>query len=192
MTGRQKFKKLIYPAALFISRLTGKYSKVYKAEAKALVPFPAEKIILNSGKKLDSLLIQHKKLLIVNTASDCGFTAQYAALEELQQKYAGKLLVIGFPANDFKQQEKENDEVIEAFCSVNFGVSFPLSKKSVVVKSADQNDIFHWLTHSKDNGWNNANPSWNFTKYLLDENQNLIGIFEAGMSPLDSKLTALI
>ena len=91
--------------------------------------------------------------------------------------------MIGFPANDFKQQEKRTDEEIARFCKLNFGVTFPLMKKTVVIKTAEQNEVFQWLTDSTKNGWNNKAPSWNFTKYIVNEEGVLTNYFGASVSP---------
>ena len=129
-----------------------------------------------------------KKVLLVNTASNCGYTSQYSELQELYEKYKGKLEIIGFPANDFKEQEKGSDEEIAQFCKVNFGVSFPLMKKSVVIKSTDQNPVFKWLSDSTQNGWNQKEPSWNFSKYLVDEKGVLTNYFDPSVSPLSEEV----
>jgi glutathione peroxidase len=119
----------------------------------------------------------------VKTASDCGYTPQYEALQRLQDRQEGKLLVVGFPANDFKEQEKGSDQEIAEFCKVNFGVKFPLAAKSSVVKGATQNNLFRWLSDSSMNGWNDRAPVWNFSKYLVDEDGRLIGYFEPSVDP---------
>ena len=119
----------------------------------------------------------------MNTASDCGYTPQYNDLESLYKEYKDKLVVIGFPANDFGEQEKGDDEKIAQFCKANFGVTFPLAKKSTVIKSPDQNNIFKWLSDEKLNGWNNQPPKWNFSKYLVNENGVLVGYFDSSVSP---------
>ena len=98
-------------------------------------------------------------------------------------------MVIGFPANDFKEQEKGTDEEIASFCKLNFGVTFPLMKKSSVTKSADQNRIFNWLTDSTKNGWNNQPPSWNFCKYIVDEQGRLTNFFGSTIEPLGKEIT---
>src|SRR5258705_9064820 len=121
--------------------------------------------------------------MLVNTASDCGYTGQYDALQKLYEQNEGRLVIIGFPANDFKQEEKGTDEEIAQFCKLNFGVSFPLMKKSVVVKTAEQNEVFKWLTDSAKNGWNNKPPSWNFTKYIVNEEGVLTNYFGSSVSP---------
>jgi len=94
------------------------------------------------------------------------------------------LEIIAFPANDFKEQEKGPDEAIAAFCSINYGVSFPLVKKSIVIKGVAQHPVFRWLTDKGLNGWNDKPPSWNFAKYLVNEEGVLTHYFEPAVSPL--------
>ena len=96
---------------------------------------------MNNGTIFDFSSLKGKKVMLVNTASDCGYTDQYEALQKLSEEYKDKLIVIGFPANDFKQQEKGSDEEIAQFCKLNFGVTFPLMKKTVVIKTAEQNEV---------------------------------------------------
>ena len=97
-------------------------------------------------------------------------------------------MVIGFPANDFHGQEPKGDEEIEKFCTINFGVSFPLASKSVVVKSPQQNDVFKWLTDKGKNGWNDQQPSWNFSKFVVDEEGVLTNYFDPAISPLSDEV----
>lgn len=120
----------------------------------------------------------------MNTASNCGYTNQYEDLQKLYQQFNDQLQIIAFPANDFKEQEKGNDTDIAQFCQVNFGVTFPLAKKSVVIPSGDQNNIFQWLTDKSKNGWNEKSPSWNFSKYLVNEQGTLTHYFDPSVSPL--------
>jgi len=141
-------------------------------------------IELNDGKVISLKNYTGKKILLVNTASDCAYTAQYDELQKLSVHFKEKLIVIGFPANDFKEQEKGTDQEVADFCQENFGVSFPLAKKSKVVKSRDQNEVFHWLTHKKRNGWNDKMPSWNFSKYLVNEEGILTHYFDTSVSPI--------
>ena len=141
------------------------------------------------GKEIKFADFKGKKLLLVNTASDCGYTNQYADLQKLYEDFSNKLVVIGFPANDFKEQEKGTDEEIAQFCQKNYGVTFPIMKKSVVIKSAQQNPVYQWLTDSSKNGWCNQQPSWNFSKYLLDENGVLTNYFDPSVSPLSKEIT---
>jgi glutathione peroxidase len=128
----------------------------------------------------------------VNTASDCGYSNQYNQLQELSQKYKDKLVVLGFPANDFKEQEKGSDQEIAAFCKANYGVSFPLMSKSVVIRSDQQNPVFQWLTDSSRNGWNNKQPGWNFSKYIVDEKGMLTHYFGSSVSPLSKDVLKAI
>ena len=123
--------------------------------------------------------------MIVNTASECGYTAQYAELQQLYTKYADQLTIIGFPSNDFKEQEKGTDDEIAAFCKVNFGVTFPLAKKSSVLKGLGQNEVFQWLTMKEMNGWNEQQPTWNFSKYLIDEKGRLTHYFDPSVVPTE-------
>jgi len=131
-------------------------------------------------------------VLIVNTASNCGYTNQYQELQKLYDQYKEKLIVLAFPSNDFKEQEKGNDEEIAAFCQVNFGVSFPLAKKTVVVKAPDQNKVYEWLTRKELNGWNDQQPTWNFSKYLIDEKGQLSHYFDPAVSPLSEDVVQAI
>lgn len=129
--------------------------------------------------------LKGKKVLLVNTASDCGYTNQYEDLQKLYEQSNGKLMIIAFPANDFKEQEKGDDSQIAAFCKINFGVTFPVAKKSSV-KGHNKNNVFDWLSDKNKNGWNNKQPSWNFSKYLVDERGVLTHYFDPAISP-DSK-----
>jgi glutathione peroxidase len=133
-----------------------------------------------------------KKVLIVNTASDCGYTGQYENLEKLSKQFAGSLVVVGFPANDFKNQETKDDQAIAAFCQKNYGVSFPLMAKSVVLKSNDQNPVYTWLSAANLNGWCNQVPAWNFCKYLVNEQGVLTHYFPMSVDPLDAKIIEAI
>jgi len=145
-------------------------------------------VLLNTGNTLRFDSLRGKKILIVNTASNCGYTNQYEDLERLYEKYKDHLAVIGFPANDFKEQEKGTDEEIAEFCKLNFGVQFPLAKKSTVIKGGQQNEVFKWLTDKSRNGWNEQQPSWNFSKYLINENGALVKYFDPAVSPLSDEV----
>jgi glutathione peroxidase len=152
------------------------------------VSFYSLKDTLNNGNTFDFSSLRGKKLLLVNTASDCGYTNQYDALQKLFVEHADKLIVIGFPANDFKQQEKGTDKEIAEFCRLNYRVTFPLMKKSIVKKRDGQNPVFQWLTDSTKNGWNNKPPSWNFCKYLVNENGVLTNYFGSAISPTSKEV----
>lgn len=185
MTGRQKILKAVYPLLLWATNLKNKSNKmlVNEKKIKPLQSLYELKVSLNNGDSLSLSSLKGKKILFVNTASDCGYTPQYNELEALYETNKNKLVVIGFPANDFGEQEKGDDEKIAQFCKANFGVTFPLAKKSTVIKSPEQNNIFKWLSDEKLNGWNNQQPKWNFSKYLVNENGVLLGYFDSSVSP---------
>ncbi|MET0243284.1 MAG: glutathione peroxidase [Flavitalea sp.] len=194
MTGRQKIMRAIYPIITGMSRLFGKNNEVLKAQPKQTPPVSIydQPLKLNNGTQLNLNELSGKKILFVNTASDCGYTGQYEELQRLQNKFAAKLVVIGFPANDFREQEKGSDEDIAQFCKINYGISFPLAAKTVVIKSGEQNAVFNWLTHKEKNGWNDKQPSWNFSKFLVDENGSLTHYFDPSVSPLGKEVTDAI
>lgn len=188
MTYRQSFLKLVYPALMWWSRLLGKKTKNSKPVQPAAVSFYSLSANLINGQPFDFSQLKGKKVLLVNTASDCGYTAQYADLQKLWEDHRDRLVVLGFPSNNFKEQEKGSDDEIARFCQVNYGVSFPLMKKSVVVPGPDQNSVYQWLTDPARNGWNKIAPSWNFSKYLVDENGQLLGCYGPAISPLDTAI----
>jgi len=193
MNYRQKVLKAVYPVLMWFTKLTGANAKQLSNDKKtAPVSFFSLKGTLNNGAELDLATLKGKKVLLVNTASECGYTNQYNDLQKLQEQYRSSLQVIGFPANDFKEQEKGTDEEIAEFCKVNFGVSFPLMKKTVVVKGGEQNNIFKWLTDSTQNGWNNQPPSWNFSKYLVSEDGVLLNYFGPSVEPLGKDIKEAI
>jgi glutathione peroxidase len=146
---------------------------------------------LIDGQEVSMNSYKGKKILIVNVASKCGLTPQYSELEELYQKYSENLIVLGFPANDFLRQEPGSNKDISSFCSNNYSVTFPLFEK-IKVKGSKKHQVYDWLSDSKKNGWNKKGPSWNFTKYLIDENGKLIKRFSPRTSPLSSEITSLI
>lgn len=189
MTLRQRFLKLVYPLLMLFGRRAGKTAS---AEEPHLVTPPASfydlGIRMNNQEMRSCSTFRGKKVLLVNTASDCGLTGQYDELQRLHEEYGEKVVVVGFPANDFKEQEKGSDEEIAAFCRVNYGVTFPLAAKSTVVPGKDQNEVFQWLTNASMNGWNKKAPEWNFSKYLVNEQGMLTHYFSPSLSPLASEV----
>jgi len=186
MSYRQSVLKTIYPAIMWSGKGAGKKQIQFNKENKpAIFSFYSLTTKDINGKDFNFSSLIGKKVLIVNTASDCGFTGQYEALEKLQEKYAESLVVIGFPANDFKGQETKDNEAIAAFCKKNYGVSFPLMAKSIVIKKNQQNEVFKWLSNTAINGWNNQEPAWNFCKYLVNEEGTLTHYFPMTVDPLD-------
>ena len=194
MTVRQTVLKAIYPLWMSIGRLFGMRSKVL-ANKKNIQPFESFYSLstrLNNGSLLSFDSLRGRKLLLVNTASDCGYTNQYSDLQKLYEEHHGKLTVIAFPANDFQEQEKGSDEEIDNFCKINFGVTFPIALKSSVVKGNEQQKVFQWLTDKTKNGWNNKPPSWNFSKYLISEEGVLMNYFDPAISPLSEEVLKAI
>jgi glutathione peroxidase len=193
MTLRQKFLKAVYPALMWYTKLRGKnVAELKNEQIQPPVSFYSLKGTLNNGAQLDFSALKGKKVMLVNTASDCGFTRQYDALQKLYEEHKDNLIIIGFPANDFKEEEKGTDEEIAQFCKLNFGVTFPLMKKSVVKKNAGQNEVFKWLSDSSLNGWNNKPPSWNFAKYIINEDGVLTNYFGSSISPMSSDVLEAI
>ncbi|PUZ26514.1 glutathione peroxidase [Chitinophaga costaii] len=144
------------------------------------------------GTKINLADYKGKKILIVNTASLCGNTPQYAALEELYKKYAGKLVIIGFPANNFAQQEPGSNEEIHAFCTKQYAVTFPMAAK-ISVKGADIHPLYKWLyEQSVAKHFEPAAVTWNFQKYLIDEKGNLAAVFAPKTLPNDPAVIAAI
>lgn len=145
-----------------------------------------------SGKEYALEQLKGKKVLVVNTASKCGFTPQYAGLQELYEKYGGDdFVIIGFPANNFAKQEPGSNEEIATFCQKNYGVTFPMMSK-ISVKGDDQHPLYKWLTSKSDNGLENSTVTWNFQKYMIDEEGQLVGHFPPKTKPDNKKLVSWI
>ena len=141
------------------------------------------------GSTIDLAKYKGKKILIVNTASKCGFTPQYTDLEKLYEKYKDKLVIIGFPANNFGQQEPGTNGEIKEFCTKNYGVSFPMAEKVDVI-GANIHPLFKYLTEeAKKLGTADPVIKWNFTKFLIDENGKLIAVFPSKVTPMSDEIT---
>ncbi len=132
-----------------------------------------------------------RKMLIVNVASECGFTPQYEGLEKLYEERAGGLVIIGFPANDFGGQEPGTNGEIAAFCRSKFSVTFPMSEKISVVGN-EKHPVYRWLTDKSLNGWNSDAPKWNFHKYLVDESGELVAVFPSAVAPGGKEIASLL
>jgi glutathione peroxidase len=143
------------------------------------------------GEKIDFSSFKGKKILFVNVASKCGFTPQYKELQELHNKYNEKLVVIGLPCNQFGSQEPGSSKEIASFCEKNYGVEFLITEK-IDVKGDNQNPLYNWLTNKSENGKVNMGVKWNFQKYLVDENGNMVDYFMSSTNPLSSKITSLL
>lgn len=143
------------------------------------------------GSSVDLAAFKGKKILIVNVASECGYTPQYADLEKLYRQYKDKLVIIGFPANNFMGQEPGTNEEIQQFCTSKYDVTFPLAEK-ISVKGKDMAPIYKWLTEKKLNGVEDSEVSWNFNKYLIDEAGEYVCHFKSKVEPFDPMLIAAI
>jgi len=149
------------------------------------------KVTSLDGGTIDFAKFKGMKIMVVNTASQCGNTPQYAELEKMYEKYKGKLVIVGFPANDFGAQEPGSDKEISAFCTKNYGVTFPMASK-ITVKGNDMAPIYHFLTEKKYNGLKDSDVKWNFQKYLINEKGQLVEIFAAGMKPNNAEIVSAI
>ncbi len=147
---------------------------------------------LIDGEKITLDKYKGKKVIIVNVASKCGYTYQYGGLQNLYEEYSDKIEIIGIPTNDFMWQEPGKNKDIQTFCSVNYGVTFPIIKKTVVKKNINQHPIYSWLSSKQLNGWNDSEPGWNFYKYLVNEKGELIDILSSKVKPQDKKIIDFI
>jgi glutathione peroxidase len=183
-----KLIRAIYPVRMNLSRRTGMGITIRENTGRVPAPesFYALHATLNSGEEISFEQFRNKKVLIVNLASQCGFTPQYGELESLHQKNRN-LAVLGFPANNFGAQEPGTDQEIAGFCTLNYGVTFPFFKKEDVKGNTIQ-PVYGWLSRPDQNGWNDLEPEWNFYKYLVDEKGNLRGVFSSAVSPFDIQL----
>lgn len=153
------------------------------SDTKTLHDFKAKTL---DGKDFNFADLKGKKVLIVNTASECGYTPQYKDLEALFQKYSSKnFVIIGFPCNDFGGQEPGTSADIKSFCSKNYGVTFPMMEKISISTSP----IYKWLTSKEENGVLDAKVTWNFNKFLVDEKGNLVKYLPSKVKPIDAEIT---
>ena len=182
----KKFITNFYELRMKLSKLTGigiNISTNHKQKPSP-VSFYSLQAKANNGELVPFEKFRGRKILLVNLASQCGYTPQYSELEKLYQDHKDKIIVLGFPSNDFGGQEPGTDEEIENFCKVNFGVTFPLFHKDHVAGNNKQ-AVYKWLSNPDENGWNDKEPSWNFYKYLVDEQGNLDKVFSSSVSPLE-------
>lgn len=143
------------------------------------------------GNEVDFSQYKGKKVLLVNVASKCGYTPQYEQLQELNETYGDKVVILGFPANNFGGQEAGTNEEIKQFCTSNYGVTFQMFDK-ISVKGIDKHPLYRWLSDKNQNGWNDKEPSWNFCKYFINENGELKQFFSSSVNPLDEEIIKLI
>ena len=186
--------KLLALAAMFITMgsvyaqsdvLQNDVTGLTAVAGKSIHEFKVEAL---DGSKIDFALFKGKKILIVNTASQCGYTPQYEGLQKLYEQYKDKLVIVGFPANNFGAQEPGTNAEIKEFCKKNYGVSFPMAAK-VSVKGDDMAPIYKWLCNKSENGVMDAEIKWNFGKFLLDEKGVLITYFTSKITPMSEEIT---
>jgi glutathione peroxidase len=145
-----------------------------------------------NGKSFSMSSLKGKKVMVVNVASKCGYTPQYEQLQKLYDTYKDKnFVIVAFPANNFANQEPGTNAEIKEFCRVNYGITFPMMQK-ISVKGEDQAPIYRWLTQKSENGVLDQEVTWNFQKYLIDENGKLSAVYLPKISPLDEKIIAWI
>lgn len=172
-----KMKNIITSLLLLSNVLIGSAQSIYDSKINTI-----------DGVSIDFNDFKGKYILFVNVASKCGFTKQYAQLEELYQAYKSDLVVIGLPCNQFGGQEPGDAQEIKSFCTENFGVSFIITEK-INTKGPELHPIYAWLTDKKLNGKVNSTVKWNFQKYLLNKEGKLIDYFNSTTSPMSSKIT---
>jgi glutathione peroxidase len=141
---------------------------------------------LEGGKMIDFQQFKGKKVVLLNVASNCGYTPQYADWEAFNKEHGGKIVVLGFPANNFMKQEPGTNEEIAEFCQRNYGVTFQMFEK-ISVEGKDQHPLYQWLSQKNKNGWNDKEPSWNFCKYVVNEQGELTNFFASGIKPDDAE-----
>jgi len=155
-------------------------------QQKSIYDFKVEAL---DGSTIDFAAFKGKKILVVNTASKCGYTPQYEELEKLYEKYKDRLVVVGFPANNFLSQEPGSNSDIKEFCTKNYGVTFPMAAK-ISVKGDDTAPIYKWLCNKSENGVLDATIKWNFNKFLIDENGTILNWYPSKVTPMSEEITS--
>ncbi|HEY6974708.1 MAG TPA: glutathione peroxidase [Chitinophagaceae bacterium] len=175
-------------ACIAASAKPGHKKEVSNAPAKNIYDFKIKSL---EGGTIDFSQYKGKKILIVNTASKCGFTPQYAGLEKLYEQYKDKLVIVGFPSDNFGGQEYHDNDSIKSFCQKNYGVTFPLTTR-VDVKGDKITPVYKYLCNKSENGVLDATISWNFNKFIIDENGNLLAHFDSKVTPDSEELLKYI
>lgn len=178
-------RKMTFIAGIFLSLFS-----ILTIDANAqTMNFHDFKVQTIEGEEFNLSLLKGKKVLVVNTASECGFTGQYEDLQKLYEQYGGEgFEIVGFPANNFGGQEPGSNAQIAQFCKANYGVTFPMMAK-ISVKGSDAHPLYQWLSEKEKNGVSNAAPKWNFHKYLIDSEGNWVVSYPSTVKPMDSKIT---
>ena len=171
--------------------LTAKKTNDPVEKTKSIANFYDLKATSIEGEQINFSQFKGKKVLIVNTASSCGYTYQYEGLQKLHDIYGDDVAILGFPANDFLYQERGSDADIADFCEKNYGVTFQLFSK-ITTRGKNQSPVYTWLTNKDLNGWNEKKPTWNFCKYLINEEGDLVAFFDKSVKPLSKEITGLL
>lgn len=159
------------------------------AQTKSFYDFKVKNI---DGEDFDLASLKGKKVLVVNTASKCGFTPQYEDLQKLYEKYSSRgFIIIGFPANNFMNQEPGSEAEIKQFCTSNYSVTFPMMSK-ISVKGNDIHPLYEWLTKKEMNGKMDSKVKWNFQKYMIDENGKLVDVAYSKTNPMDDQIVSWV
>lgn len=173
----QKIKLIIILAMISMSAVSAQTKNFYDFIVKTI-----------DGKDFPLSSLKGKKVLVVNVASKCGLTPQYKQLQAVYEKYGSdKFVIIGFPANDFMEQEPGTNEEIQEFCQLNYGVTFPMMEK-ISVKGKEMHPLYQWLTQKSENGKEDVEVQWNFQKFMIDENGNWTGYASPKTSPDDESI----
>ena len=146
---------------------------------------------LDENSTIEFSSFKGKKVLLVNVASKCGFTPQYEGLQQLHETYGDEVVILGLPCNQFMYQEPGDKESIATFCKSNYGVSFPMTTK-IKVKGSEQHPVYQWLTKKSMNGVGDYKVSWNFNKFLVNEEGQLIAYFDSKVKPMDDQIVSKI
>ncbi len=178
-------KKLLVPAFILLFATVFAQKEDYM-DKETIYQFKVEDLY---GNEFDFSTLKGKKILVVNTASECGLTPQYEGLQELYDAYkSNNFVIVGFPANNFGGQEPGSDEEIAAFCKQNYGVTFPMMSK-ISVKGKDMHPVYQFLTEKSKNGKEDSEVEWNFQKYLIDESGHLVKVIAPRTLPNDPSIT---
>lgn len=160
-----------------------------KTSAETIYQFKVKDLY---GKEFDFASLKGKKIMVVNTASECGLTPQYKDLEAIYKKYQDKnFVIVGFPANNFGAQEPGSNDQIAKFCEMNYGVTFPMMSK-ISVKGDDMDKVYQFLTQKNKNGLQDSEVEWNFQKYLIDEQGHLVKVVSPRVLPTDEAIVGWI
>ena len=171
----------------FSGARTEKSSEVLTATQKNFYDYSIKSLDGKSDLKMADL--KGKYVLCVNVASECGYTKQYETLQKLQDQYNDKLVIVGFPCNQFGGQEPGSAEEIQSFCKKNYGVTFPLTEK-IEVKGNNSHPIYQWLCNQSLNGKGDANVKWNFNKFLIGTDGTWLAYFPSSVDPLSEEITS--